>query len=57
MSRKTTTCATAEPVTKAGQVNPVCTGTVVPVEFPITIAGIAYTRYEKCQRCGKIYPG
>lgn len=36
----------------------VCGGTIIPYEnTPITVLGVNYPRYEKCQRCGKVYPG
>lgn len=58
MARKNTVCTVLEPVTNAAKnPSPTCPGTIIPYEFPISINGKVYPRYEKCLRCGQIYPG
>lgn len=66
MALKNTVCTTVDQAVKAS-VDPntgiahkagVCIGQVIPYEnTPITINGKSYPRYEKCQRCGQIFPG
>lgn len=66
MALKNLTCTTPE-TWQATRTDPdtqkvipaaVCAGTIIPYEnTSIIVAGVTYTRYEKCTRCGKIYPG
>lgn len=69
MALKNTLCTTKDsaqpaiidPNTGVARKAGVCPGQIIPIEgfegLEYVINGQTFSRYEKCQKCGQIYPG